>query len=397
VVSAVDFVGNENQASTSAVVNAERFCIQNTKFDPKRFNPELGESTELTYKLSEPAEKLSITIYRRCTPVRHLVVDEQRPAGANSELWDGRDDNGTILPSGVYKVKIVAASFADENANEQVTVRIDNQMPVIANLSDSPDPFSPDNDGVDDQTTISYTLLSSATAPHHGYSDNALDVTIVIYGASSGHRQTLHDRLDGLFGDDVEDDDFDDRGGHFGCFWDGVGQGDGVVRVVRIRQERLRQDPGEQSWTWDGTDSCGRVVANGTYRYTIIARNGWHFSNLKEGTVTVEWRDTRPPVATDEQPCDGSTVQDRRPTISVNLTDDLSGVDPATIELRVNNVQVNPKIVRIQDGYRVAYQPKNEFERGAVVTVKVDASDLEGNSMVHSWSFTTGGRQGRPR
>jgi flagellar hook assembly protein FlgD len=384
VVGAVDLAGNENQADTSVVVDAERFDISHTKSAPKRFNPELGEITEINYELSEPAETLSITIYCRNTPVRHLVVDELMPVGGNSVLWDGRDDNGAILPSGVYKVKISATSFAGENAQEQATVRIDDRMPVIANVADSPDPFSPDNDGVEDTTTISYTLLSSAG----GRRDNTLDVTIVIYGASSDRHRTLCDGLDGLFGDDVDEDDFDDRGGHFGKFWDGAGQGDGVMRTVRIQVARLEQEPGEQSWTWDGTDSRGRVVANGTYKYTIIARNGWHFSNLKEGTVTVERRDTLAPVASDESPRDGSTVQDRSPLISVDLSDELSGADPATINLKVDNVQMAPTIVETHDGYRVKYQPENAFERGATVVVEVRANDLEGNSMVYSWSFT---------
>jgi flagellar hook assembly protein FlgD len=388
VVSVVDLAGNGGQGSTSAVVDARPFSIQDAKFTPKRFNPELGESGELDYEISEPAETLSITIYRRNTAVRHLVVDGLRLAGANSEIWDGRDDNGAILPSGTYQVKISAESFAGENAHKQAVARIDNLMPVVANVTDSPDPFSPDNDGVDDTATISYTLLSSAIPSCRGRDDNTLDVTIVIYGASSGHRRTLCDGLDGLFGDDADEDDFDDRGGSFGGFWNGVGQGEGVVRMVRLRHERLEQEPGEQSWTWDGTDSRGRVVANGTYEYTIIARNGWHFSNMKSGTITVERRDTRAPVASDETPHDGSTVQDRTPLISVDLTDDLSGVDQTTIRMTVNGAEVSPTITRINDGYSTRYAPENAFERGAVVEVTVEADDLEGNQMSYAWSFT---------
>ncbi|MCD6359659.1 MAG: hypothetical protein J7M38_02270, partial [Armatimonadetes bacterium] len=87
VVSAVDLAGNRGGASTSAVVDARPFRIRRERFAPRRFNPELGELTELNYTLSEPAEALSVTIYHRCTPVRHLVVDELRLAGPNSEVW----------------------------------------------------------------------------------------------------------------------------------------------------------------------------------------------------------------------------------------------------------------------------------------------------------------------
>ncbi len=302
--------------------------------------------------------------------------------GTNSESWDGRNDNGVLLPSGVYQAKIVAVSFAEESAQGHAIARIDNYMPVIVNVSDAPDPFSPDNDGTGDETTISYTLFSPARLPHHRRCDNVVSVTIVIYGASLEHHQTFCNTLDDLFDDDGEDD-FDDEGGAFSCFWNGIGHGPNVVRVVRLDQE-----PGEQSWTWDGTDSRGEVVANGTYQYTIIARAGWHFSNPKSGMVTVERRDTQPPVAANERPRDGSIVRQRRPIISVDLTDDLSGVDSATIMMMIDNAQVTPTILPIRDGYRVRCQSENWLGPGATVSVKVEASDFEGNSMVCNWSFT---------
>jgi len=44
--------------------------------------------------------------------VRTLVNDEQS-AGYRSVVWDGTDDNGNVVPSGVYFYKLTAGKFTD--------------------------------------------------------------------------------------------------------------------------------------------------------------------------------------------------------------------------------------------------------------------------------------------
>jgi flagellar hook assembly protein FlgD len=38
------------------------------------------------------------------------LLDDDRPAGHFSMLWDGRDDRGRAVPAGVYSVRIVTLS-----------------------------------------------------------------------------------------------------------------------------------------------------------------------------------------------------------------------------------------------------------------------------------------------
>jgi flagellar hook assembly protein FlgD len=44
--------------------------------------------------------------------VRRLIFD-QRAAGAYDEAWDGRDDDGHLVPPGLYVLRVSAASDAE--------------------------------------------------------------------------------------------------------------------------------------------------------------------------------------------------------------------------------------------------------------------------------------------
>ena len=73
---------------------------------PNPFNPE----TTIRYDLAGPAE-VRLTVYdvlgRR---VRTLVAKKQA-AGEHSAVWDGRDDRGRQLASGVYVYRLEAGDF----------------------------------------------------------------------------------------------------------------------------------------------------------------------------------------------------------------------------------------------------------------------------------------------
>ena len=95
--------------------------------------------------------------------------------------------------------------------------------------------------------------------------------------------------------------------------------------------------------------------------------------------------DGQPPTASNPSPADGSYTAYTTPDISVDLADDESGVDGATIALTVNGTVV----AHGWDGSTVSYTPTVDFAIGQVVDVSLDASDVAGNPMdTYSWSFT---------
>jgi hypothetical protein len=74
---------------------------------PNPFNPR----TSIGYALPEPARVRLMVYDSRGRRVRRLV-DEARPAGIFREVWDGTDDRGQRLASGVYHYRLEAGTFA---------------------------------------------------------------------------------------------------------------------------------------------------------------------------------------------------------------------------------------------------------------------------------------------
>ena len=73
---------------------------------PNPFNPR----TEVVFTLERPS-KVSVTIFDlRGRHVRSLLT-EPRPAGRHSVVWEGTDDRGASVASGVYFVRMDAGSY----------------------------------------------------------------------------------------------------------------------------------------------------------------------------------------------------------------------------------------------------------------------------------------------
>jgi len=110
--------------------------------------------------------------------------------------------------------------------------------------------------------------------------------------------------------------------------------------------------------------------------------------NAGNAMSTVSWSftiDISAPTASNERPTDTSYVNDATPTITVALSDSLSGVDSSTIVLTVESSVVGHS----WNGTHVSYTPSSAFSDGQVVNVDVDVSDNAGNAMTtYSWSFT---------
>lgn len=71
-------------------------------------NPELKTATAFGIDLMAPANDVSVTIFDGSgRAVRQMKVDVTEP-GVYSLQWDGRDDNGVVLPDGAYNVEAKA-------------------------------------------------------------------------------------------------------------------------------------------------------------------------------------------------------------------------------------------------------------------------------------------------
>jgi flagellar hook assembly protein FlgD len=72
---------------------------------PNPFNPE----TTIRYSLSKPG-RVVLRIYNASGALVRTLVDEPRPAGSYTARWNGADDAGRRLGSGVYFYEIQTAS-----------------------------------------------------------------------------------------------------------------------------------------------------------------------------------------------------------------------------------------------------------------------------------------------
>jgi hypothetical protein len=76
---------------------------------PNPFNPE----TEIHYSLpaAGPLHALRIAVYDRLGRRVKILFEGAQPAGTHSIRWDGTDEQGRLLPSGVYMLRFQADGF----------------------------------------------------------------------------------------------------------------------------------------------------------------------------------------------------------------------------------------------------------------------------------------------
>jgi hypothetical protein len=68
---------------------------------PNPFNP----TTIVEFKIPQPA-KVSLKIYNILGQLVRVLLDEERAAGTYTYYWDGNDENGQPVSSGVYFYKL---------------------------------------------------------------------------------------------------------------------------------------------------------------------------------------------------------------------------------------------------------------------------------------------------
>ncbi|NNJ31593.1 Ig-like domain-containing protein [Lacrimispora defluvii] len=89
------------------------------------------------------------------------------------------------------------------------------------------------------------------------------------------------------------------------------------------------------------------------------------------------------PVISITSPTASALTTNNKPVISWTVTDDDSGVDPATIKLTIDSTVVTSGITKTASGkgFTCSYTPSSALADGSH-TIKVDASDYDGNVAV---------------
>ena len=123
-----------------------------------------------------------------------------------------------------------------------------------------------------------------------------------------------------------------------------------------------------------------------SYEMNVHIEDNYHKKKYNV-PITVTIKDTENPYITYKWP-QGVNISPWA-DITVSLKDDGVGVDPETIEMRVQGEVVTPEIIDKGLGYKIFYDPAVDFGYDELIEVIVEVADLAGNKLRDEYSFRT--------
>ncbi len=127
---------------------------------PATFSPNgdgKKDTTLLFFYVSEDA-MITVTVTGASGNTVRSLYSANRSQGTQAVVWDGRDDDGFKVGDGTYTLKVEARDSAGNMDTASAVVVIDTVKPVASVVQVAPTEFSPNNDGLADTVTFSYTL-----------------------------------------------------------------------------------------------------------------------------------------------------------------------------------------------------------------------------------------------
>jgi hypothetical protein len=138
----------------------EKSPILDTKVD-KLFSPRVGRA-EIAFRLRK-ADRVTLAIENAEGDVVRTLLRRSVGAGVLSTAWNGRADDGRVVPGGIYKPRVHLAR-QHRTIVLPNPIRVDVVNPRVRAVSVGPAVFSPDGDFRHDYLTIRYRLSEPARA-----------------------------------------------------------------------------------------------------------------------------------------------------------------------------------------------------------------------------------------
>jgi hypothetical protein len=109
----MQFLANENDVSKDARSGNLEILGKPTSYAlqqnyPNPFNP----STTITYQIPTDQSRVQIVIFNLLGQTVRTLVDDQKSAGVYTAMWDGKNDNGIPVGSGIYLYRMTSGKFA---------------------------------------------------------------------------------------------------------------------------------------------------------------------------------------------------------------------------------------------------------------------------------------------
>ncbi|MBL0385938.1 Ig-like domain repeat protein [Tumebacillus sp. ITR2] len=430
-LSAADAAGTTATPQTNLItIDRTAPVISGNSVDQSLFAPTGTNHVNLSYSLSETA-KVTVNIYNSSnTLVKTLASNVQQSVGTNTLTWDGKNSSNVLSPDGVYTYKISAVDLAGLNAVAvSGTTTIERSAPSITAVSDTPDPFKVTGTT---NSTINYTLSEAANVSLKIYDKNNLLVRTLVdarlpIGTKSVTWNGKNDSGvlvdDGLYTYKINaTDSYGNQATEVtGTITtdktaptvsslnvgDAFAPGQSTLpisyelsenakvtttvsnaagTVVRTLESSVAKQAGLNSLAWDGKNTSGVLVPDGTYTVKVNATDAVGFTSpVTSGTTKTE---TGAPVLT--------AVKDSTDPFKV------TGTSTSTISYTISedsNVSVkiygaDGRLVRTLVNGLVTYGAKSvtwngKSEAGDLVvdgtyTYKINATDLTGKAGVEA-------------
>jgi hypothetical protein len=108
-LTAVDHAGNESDAASPETLTGVDAPAVPARFALYRSTPNpLSSCTEIAYDVPAEGGEISLAIYDASGRLVRTLADGLQTAGSKRVLWDGRDDGGRAVGSGVYYCRLEA-------------------------------------------------------------------------------------------------------------------------------------------------------------------------------------------------------------------------------------------------------------------------------------------------
>lgn len=104
---------DQNQRCWNYVLAAELKRIKPDRYELRQNYPNpFNATTQIKYALANDQEQLThLVIFDQLGRCTKTLVNRKQPAGFYCIVWDGTDDAGTPVASGVYFCKLTSGSF----------------------------------------------------------------------------------------------------------------------------------------------------------------------------------------------------------------------------------------------------------------------------------------------
>jgi hypothetical protein len=148
--------------TTAAFVITEELKLERSPIGRPRFDRVFSPVCDCPQKTARLVLRLrredtieAVIVDEDGSPVRMLASESRRVPGRLVFRWNGRDDAGTVVPEGRYRLRV---HLADERRTIVIPnrVRVDTTPPAIELVSFAPREFSPDGDGRNDAAQIAF-------------------------------------------------------------------------------------------------------------------------------------------------------------------------------------------------------------------------------------------------